>query len=119
MGALNNNPHWHGMVRRLPWGLWLVGPRSRSVITAALEDAAAYRRYGMLDDPGGCNGCPTPRDIADCETLGVDPPGPCEDHQLDRDAAAAYRELLDRIGVTSAELALLRQAMAAAEERPS
>lgn len=92
--------------RKLPFGLWLIGPRARSVITAALEDAAAYRSHGWLNDPASCTDC-------------LDAPVPCRDHQLDQDAADAYTSLLDRIGVTEPELVKLRKALAKVEEGSS
>jgi hypothetical protein len=105
----------NGWCRRLPGGWWLISSKTRSVIAAALEDAAAYRAHTGLDGPDGCTGCPTASDLVDCALLGVDAPGPCEDHQLDIDAAAAYEDLLDRMGVRDGELAKLRAMLYPAE----
>jgi hypothetical protein len=93
---------------RLPGGLWLIGPYTRRVISAALDDAAAYRRHHDLDGPDGCTACPTRADIDALALMGVAPPGPCQDHQLDADAERAYLDLLARIGLSAAALDRIR-----------
>jgi hypothetical protein len=111
MSALDRNPHWAMMARRLPGGLTVIGPDLLRIIACGLQDGRALRT-----DQGSCEACPTEADIVGLDSIGIDIPEKCSEHQLDDDTDAMYKLAQVLLRVEPPDHRALEDALRNAEE---